>query len=65
MDIGAWWVGTELDTTEQLRVMRKLSLRDAEWLPKVMQLISVRTETRQSVFRDLNTQQHSVFNAKG
>ena len=65
MDIGAWRVGKELDTTEQLRVMKKLSPKDAEWLPKVMQLISVRTETRQYVFRGLNTQQHSVFNAKG
>ena len=48
-----------MDTTEQPRVMRKLNPKDAEWLPKVMQLISVRTETRQSVFRDLSTQQHS------
>ena len=39
--------------TEQLRVMRKLNPGDGEWLPKVMQLISVRTETIQSVFRDL------------
>ena len=48
MDIGAWRVGKELDMTEQLRVMKKLSPKDAEWLPKVMQLISVRTKTRLS-----------------